>query len=284
MLSVQEQLVKAETQIREGRTALTQIVASLDAKSLAELFIARAMGDGEVSVPMDVAPPPPSASNVERSTSSARSPRIIDGRPSLSWGMQIILNESNDAMHVKDILKALVARKWDPKTKTTEKKLANVNSVLSSQKKVFRSDKEAGKGHYRLAPGVDVPPFQAPGKAGAAAPVKKTGKKTKKVSAKANGKAAKANGKAKPTHKPLAERKPIMGRLLKLLKASRGEVTSPDIAKALKVESNVIQGGLLALMKSGSLVKGKENEEGATLFSIDRDKLNEHVKRFEAAN
>jgi hypothetical protein len=270
--SLQQQLVKATSQIREGRMALTKIVSTIDPASLVELLIAGAMSGSE-SVPVDVAPPPPSASNVERSASSARSPRIVDGRPSLSWGMQIILSEGGAAMHVKEILKALIARKWDPKTKSTEKKLANVNSVLSSQKKVFRSDKKAGKGFYGLVPGVEVPPLPASIDGG---------KKTAPASAKPAAKVA-VNGK-KPTHKPLAERKPMMGPVLKLLKAARGQVTTPDIAKQLKVEPNLIQGPILALIKSKSIKGGKKNDEGATLFSINRDNLNAHIKRFEAAN
>jgi len=281
MLTVQEQFVQHTKQIRESRTALTQILTSMDPKKLVELIIAREMGESvDMSVPADVAPPPPVASNIERSSSGRRGSRLVGNRPSLSWAMQIVISEAGAAMHGNDILKALVARKWDPKTKSTEKKLANIYSVLSSQKKVFRSDKDAGKGCYGLVPGFKVDALPSSVDVGKkAAPAAKVAKPMK---AKAGAKVA-ANGK-KPTHKPLADRKPIMGKLLKLLKESRGQVTSPDLAKQLKVEPNVIQGGLLALMKSKSLKKGKENEEGAALFTIDRDNLNAHIKRFDAAN
>ena len=261
--------LKAQDQLR---AQIEQQVASLQPSEIVDLII----GGGLVSAAAPITAPAPAApvSNVTRAASGRRSMQIIDGRPSLPWGMRIILKEAGHSMHGDDIFNALAAYGWLPKGKKPRQRVAQ---ALSQQSEVFLRDKKAGRGFYYLA-STDVPELPPSVKRAKAAPAI-----TRPVGSKGSAATSAAPVK-KPTHKPLAERKETMGPALKFLLANKrmSVVASTDVAKALKIEANEMQGPLIALMKSGALKKtAKTNDDGKTLYKVNYDKLVAHAKGFE---
>lgn len=279
MTSLDQNLKTHESLKQQVVLALSSAVSSMTPDQLHKFVVVGSLTSA-ASMPVPAPVAVPLVSNVVRSASGRRPLHIVDGRPSLSWSMRVILKEAGHALHGDDIFAALKAYGWLPKGADPRKRVAH---ALSQQKKIFLRDKKAGRGFYFVSPTDEVPVLpsnvkraralpaltrnpkndHAPEAVASAPAVVPAAKKTRKVAAK------------KPSHKPLAERKETMAPVLRYLLANDqiNLVASTDIAKALRIEQNEMQGPLIALLRCHAFKATGTNDEGKTLYTVNRKKL-----------
>ncbi len=266
---IQQQAHQAVRQIREGRRILGELLQHLGSDALISLIL-NEEGVGEEIVPTRSPKVVASTANVGRSAVSARTPRVVNGRPSLPWAMQIIIKEAGRPLSGTEVFEGLKERNWVPNSKNPR---AYVSRILSGSPQVFVRDAKLGRGHYDLPSGFQVPDL----------PKDMTATKATNGSATTKTNGATTNGSAKTAVKTTGRDKRVFPAVVEMLQHTRKPIAFVDVSKATGLPAKPVQGILISLLRLGALKRTKNlNEEGKKLFEIDREAFNTLVKKSEA--
>lgn len=255
--NIVEQVRKAKQQIQEGRQTLATLVDNIGRDELLALLLGDESGVEDIALPDKASV----TANVERSATASRSPRIVNGRPSLPWAMQLILKDAGKSLSTDEVFAGLEERKWVPDSKNPR---TYVSRILSGNPRIFTRDETRGRGHYQLPNGFEVPELPA------------------KMAKKSNGGTLHVKETSKVAKAKTS--RPAGPAVIELLKHTRKDISITDVVKATGLPAKSVQGVVMSLIRESALKKtGKVNESGKKLFAVDRDAFNTYVKKSEAA-
>lgn len=229
--TVMDRVKLAAAKIREGRAELDGIAQQHGAKKVLDMILF-----GEVES-LTV------TSNVNRNPLDARG--MHDGRPSLSWAIQLVIQEDGQgsALSTDAIFQGLEKRKWLPPGSKDPRPY--VSRVLSGNPDVFVRDPMLGRGHYRLVPGFQVAPLFE---------------------------------EETTTEAPEVAKEEVFPKVLDVLQKTTEPFAIQDLAKATGISTRSIQGPIMTLLENGGIKRlRKASPIGRPLFSVNQKTLAAYV-------